>query len=208
MSRSLIADGTSQSITLRVTDASDNPITTLAYNTAGLEIRYKRGATGEWTEIALASLADDEAAWVSGGFVHMRNGKYRLDLPNVATVSGVPNVQFELLCPSELDDRTIDADFDLDPEVQLDGEGRIEAIVDGYTDSGRASLMGGTQIESGLNLLQWARLLASAAFGRTSGFVAGASGTGQIMDYANSKSRISVSYDANGNRTGMTRDPD
>lgn len=207
MSRSLIADGTSQSITLRVTDATDNPITTLAFDTAGLEIRYKRGATGVWTSITLVTLANDQAAWASGGFVHMRNGKYRLDTPDASCVSGVPNVQFELLCPSALVARTIDADFDLDPEVQLDAEGRPEVIIDGYSDSGRASLFGGMQIESGLNLLDWCRLLASAAFGRSSGFVAGAASTGQFLAYDNSKARLTASVDANGNRISITRDP-
>lgn len=207
MSRTLIADGTSQSITLRVTNALDEPITSLAWNTAGLEIRFKRGATGTWNTITLASLANDQAAWTSGGFVHMRNGKYRLDITDASAVSGVPNLQFELLCPSALGTRTIDADFDLDPEVQMDADGKLEVVVDGYTDTGRASLLTGTQIESGLTMLEWLRLAGSALFGRTAGFTIGVSGTGTFMDYANSKPRITVNYDVNGNRTSLTRDP-
>lgn len=82
---------TSQSVVLFLQDSSSTTgagLQSLAYNTSNLEAWYKVGATGALTQITLASLASDESAWTSGGFVKISDtnaaGGYRLDMPNAA----------------------------------------------------------------------------------------------------------------------------
>jgi hypothetical protein len=93
-------NATSKSIHLYIvaTDGSPAglPKTGLAFNTAGLLIYYRRGATGAATAITLATLANAQAAWSSGGFVQVDAtnlpGVYRLDVPDAALATGVDTV--------------------------------------------------------------------------------------------------------------------
>jgi hypothetical protein len=61
------------------------------FNTSGIDIRYRRdGATD--TAITEATLASLSAAHADGGFLHIGNGYYRIDLPDAAVASGVNGV--------------------------------------------------------------------------------------------------------------------
>ena len=81
------ATGHKLSIKVRAVNSTTGaPDETLVYNTSGLAMWYDSPAVGK-TTITLATLANSAAAYSSGGFVHIDDGYYRLDLPTAA-VSG------------------------------------------------------------------------------------------------------------------------
>jgi hypothetical protein len=96
-------DSTSQSIDVFIQDSSSTTgagKTGLAFNTASLTAYYRRGATGSPTAITLATLANAQAAWSSGGFVEIdatnQPGMYRLDVPDAVLANGVDRAQILL----------------------------------------------------------------------------------------------------------------
>ncbi len=90
--RPVVAGTTDVSVIIRIVDSTDGtPETTVVYNTAGIDIRYRRdGATD--TAITEATLATLDAAHADGGFLHIGNGYYRVDLPDAACAAGVNGV--------------------------------------------------------------------------------------------------------------------
>lgn len=85
---SLYAGLTSQTIDLFIQDSTTGAGETgLVYNTSGLAICYRKGATATMTAITLATQTVG-GAWSSGGFVEIDStnapGLYRLDIPNAA----------------------------------------------------------------------------------------------------------------------------
>jgi hypothetical protein len=87
------AGSTSVSVVVFIFDpATGLPDTTVIHSTSGLDLEYRRegAASVDITEVTLASLT---TAWTSGGFLHMGNGHYRLDVPNLAVDVGVTGVQ-------------------------------------------------------------------------------------------------------------------
>lgn len=100
MSRPAIIPGsTSKSIDVYIQDTAGAALTGLAYNTASLVAYYRRPG-GSATAITLATLANAQAAFSSGGFVAVDGtncpGLYRLDIPNAAIEVGVDSVIIEL----------------------------------------------------------------------------------------------------------------
>lgn len=85
------ADGADRKIQFRAYNTSDGSVRTdLVYNTAGLSAQYIRdGSTATTITLATQTAA---GAHADGGFVHIGNGLYRLDLPDAATASGVKTV--------------------------------------------------------------------------------------------------------------------
>ena len=71
--------------------ATGVPDTGVLFNTAGLDLRYRRegAAATALTEVTLAALT---TAHTDGGFLHIGNGYYRLDLPDAAVAAGAPGV--------------------------------------------------------------------------------------------------------------------
>lgn len=90
--RPIKAGSTDVSVIIRIVDSTDGtPETGVVYNTSGIDIQYRRdGATS--TSITEATLADASAAHSDGGFVHIGNGYYRVDLPDAAVATGVNGV--------------------------------------------------------------------------------------------------------------------
>lgn len=90
--RPVVAGTTDVSAIIRIVDSTDGtPETGVVYNTAGIDIRYRRdGATD--TAITEATLAALDTAHTDGGFLHIGNGYYRIDLPDAACASGVNGV--------------------------------------------------------------------------------------------------------------------
>lgn len=87
------AGTTDVSITLRIIDSVDGtPETGVVWNTAGIDLWYRRelAASVDITEATLAALT---TAHADGGFLHINDGIYRLDLPDAACASGVAGVQ-------------------------------------------------------------------------------------------------------------------
>lgn len=89
---------TSQSLYFEVLDStstSGGRKTGVAYNTSGLSAYYVRNG-GSATSITLATLANANSSWSSGGFkeVDATNmpGLYRLDVPDAAFAAGADSV--------------------------------------------------------------------------------------------------------------------
>jgi len=82
---------TDYSVVLRIVDSTDGtPETGVVYNTAGIDLWYKRG-TSAATDITEATQTES-GAHSDGGFVHIADGYYRLDLPDAAVASGAEYV--------------------------------------------------------------------------------------------------------------------
>ena len=83
---------TSKSVVVRIIDATDGtPELGVVFNTAGIDLQYRRegAASVAITEATLAALT---TAWASGGFLHIGNGYYRLDVPDAAFAAGSDGV--------------------------------------------------------------------------------------------------------------------
>jgi hypothetical protein len=83
---------TNKSVVLRIIDATDGtPELGVVFNTAGIDLQYRRegAASVAITEVTLAALT---TAWASGGFLHIGNGYYRLDVPDLALATGSDGV--------------------------------------------------------------------------------------------------------------------
>ena len=90
--RSIRPDSTSQSVVIRIVDATDGtPETGVVWNTSGIDMWYRRegAASVDITEATLAALT---TAWTNGGFLHINDGYYRLDVPNEAFVDDADGV--------------------------------------------------------------------------------------------------------------------
>ena len=81
-----------QSVIVRVIDLVDgSPETGVAYNTAGVDLWYRREG-GLEVSIVEAILATVDAAHADGGFIHVSDGYCRLDLPDAAVATGANGV--------------------------------------------------------------------------------------------------------------------
>lgn len=79
---------TDRSVSLRIIDSTDGtPETGVVFNTSGIDLWYRRegAAKTSITEATLSALTD---AHSDGGFLHVGDGVYRLDLPDAAFASG------------------------------------------------------------------------------------------------------------------------
>jgi len=83
---------TDQSVIVRVIDSTDGtPETAVAFNTAGVDLWYRReGAVS--VDIVEVTLATVDAAHADGGFIHINDGYCRLDLPDAAVAAGANGV--------------------------------------------------------------------------------------------------------------------
>lgn len=90
--RPIKAGKTDVSVILTILDSTTGlRKTDVAYNSAGIALSYRReGATT--TAITEATLANAGSAHSDGGFVHIGDGEYRLDLPDAACAAGVDGV--------------------------------------------------------------------------------------------------------------------
>lgn len=91
--RAITHGATDQSIELYIVDNTTGlPVTSLAYNSSGIDLWYRRNGAAvtsitEATQTASGAHSD-------GGFVHLSHGVYRLDPPDAAFASGVSHVTF------------------------------------------------------------------------------------------------------------------
>lgn len=80
------------SVVIRIIDSTDGtPETGVVFNTSGIDLEYRRegAASVDITEATLAALT---TAHTDGGFLHIGNGYYRLDLPDAACATGATGV--------------------------------------------------------------------------------------------------------------------
>jgi len=90
--RRIPAGTTDVSVVIRIIDSTDGtPETGVVFDTAGIDLEYRRegAASVDITEATLAALT---TAHTDGGFLHIGNGYYRLDLPDAACEAGVSGV--------------------------------------------------------------------------------------------------------------------
>lgn len=81
-------DSLNRSVTLAIVDSTDGtPETGVVFNTSGIDLWYRRegAAKTSITEATLSALTD---AHSDGGFLHIGDGIYRLDLPDAAFATG------------------------------------------------------------------------------------------------------------------------
>lgn len=75
---------TDRSVVLKIIDSADGtPETGVVFNTSGIDLWYRREGAA-LTSITEATLASLTTAHADGGFLHIANGEYRLDLPDAA----------------------------------------------------------------------------------------------------------------------------
>jgi hypothetical protein len=80
------------SVTIRIIDATDGtPELGVVFNTAGIDLQYRREGAAS-TAITEATLAALTTAHSDGGFLHIGNGYYRLDVPDAAFAAGADGV--------------------------------------------------------------------------------------------------------------------
>lgn len=108
---------TSVQVAVFIRNATDGtPLTGLTFNSSGLSAYYWRPG-GTATAITLATLANAQAAWSSGGFVAVDGtnmpGLYRFDIPNAVLASGVDTCYVMLKGATDMEPVPI--------EVQLTG---------------------------------------------------------------------------------------
>lgn len=85
---------TDRSVTLRIIDSTDGtPETGVVFNTSGIDLWYRREAEAK-TSITEATLAALTTAHSDGGFLHVSDGEYRLDVPDAAFATGANYVDF------------------------------------------------------------------------------------------------------------------
>lgn len=83
-----------RSVTLRIIDSLDGtPETGVVYNTSGIALWYRREGAAQ-TAITEATLAALTTAHTDGGFLHVGDGVYRLDLPDAAFATAANYVDF------------------------------------------------------------------------------------------------------------------
>lgn len=91
----VIGGSTNVSVVLRIVDSSDGtPETGVVFNTSGIDLWYRRelAFSVDITEADLAT-PDLEDVHLDGGFLHINDGYYRLDVPDAAFAAGVDGVQ-------------------------------------------------------------------------------------------------------------------
>lgn len=91
--RQILEDSTNVSVVLSIVDSADGtPETGVVFNTAGIDLWYRRegAAKVSITEVTLASLT---TAHTDGGFLTISNGLYRFDIPDAAFATGAAGVQ-------------------------------------------------------------------------------------------------------------------
>src|SRR3990167_9885594 len=77
-----------RSVTIRIIDSTaGTPETGVVFDTAGIDLWYRREGAAK-TSITEATLAALTTAHTDGGFLHVGDGEYRLDLPDAAFATG------------------------------------------------------------------------------------------------------------------------
>lgn len=92
MPRPIKKGDTDVSVVIRIIDSTDGtPETGVVWNTSGIDMEYRRegAAVVDITEATLAALT---TAHADGGFLHIGNGYYRLDVPDAAFATGADGV--------------------------------------------------------------------------------------------------------------------
>ena len=137
MSRPIKHGSTDQQTNLRIVDSGDGtPETSVVAATAGLALYYRRPGAAR-VAISLSNLAALTDAHADGGLLHIGDGYYRLDVPDLAFASGQPEVLIEGTATGMV---VIGALHPLVANVEQDTYDRIGAAGAGRTALGDARI--------------------------------------------------------------------
>lgn len=90
----VLKGSTDRSVHVKIIDSADGtPETGVVFNTSGIDLWYRREGAVR-TAITEATLAALTTAHADGGFLHVSDGVYRLDLPDAAFATGANYVDF------------------------------------------------------------------------------------------------------------------
>jgi hypothetical protein len=90
--KTITAGATDQTVTVKVIDNTTGlPVTGLAFNSSGIDLKYWRHGANAVTSITEATQTAN-GAHADGGFVELGNGMYRLDLPDAAVAASATAV--------------------------------------------------------------------------------------------------------------------
>jgi hypothetical protein len=152
MVRQIKAGTTDVSVVIRIVDSTDGtPETGVVFDTAGIDLEYRRELAAS-TDITEATLAALTTAHTDGGFLHIGNGYYRLDLPDAACADGVPGVLVHGTVTGMVVIGTYIELVDYDPYdgVRLGLTGLPAALVGGRIDASVGAMAANTVTASAL----------------------------------------------------------
>jgi len=112
---------TDRSVVVSIIDSSDGtPETGVVYNTSGIDLWYRREGAAK-VSITEATLASLTTSHTDGGFLHISDGEYRLDLPDAAFASGANYVDYggTVTGMVVIGGRVRLVDYDLEDSVRL-----------------------------------------------------------------------------------------
>jgi len=90
----VVKGSTDRSVTVKMLDSATGiPSTDIVFNSAGIDLWYRREGAAS-TDVTEATLAALTTAHTDGGFLHVNDGVYRLDLPDAAFATGANYVDF------------------------------------------------------------------------------------------------------------------
>lgn len=143
--KTIQAGSTDQTVTLRIIDATDGtPETGVAYNTAGIDLKYWRHGANSVVNITEADQTVN-GSHTDGGFVHIGNGVYRLDLPDAAVAAGATAVEVFGTVPDMI---VIGGTVQLSPPVNVVAFGGTAGAFSGGRPEVNTSHWGGTAVAS------------------------------------------------------------
>ncbi|WP_013626588.1 hypothetical protein [Rubinisphaera brasiliensis] len=91
MSRTIQHASTDQDVILTICNSDGTPKEDVVYNSSGIALWYRRQG-GSKVAITPATLASLTTSHTDGGFLHIDDGQYRLDVPDAAFASGATHV--------------------------------------------------------------------------------------------------------------------
>jgi hypothetical protein len=208
---------TNVSVELYIVDSTTGqPELGVVFNTAGIDLNYRRdlAAVVSITEVTLALLT---TAHADGGFLEIGNGRYRLDVPDIAFATGVDKVTIGgtvtgmVVLPVEVTLTTLD--------MQTAMRGTDSAALASVATEARLAELDAANMPADIAAVPDAVLAAGDVDGFTleeamklclaglAGKLAGAAGvTVTIQAADDSKARITATVDSDGNRTAVTLD--
>ncbi len=195
MIRKLYAGSTSEPIPIYIQNSTTGSgLGSLTYSTSGLVAEYRRKGQSSWTSITLAS--GTLGTWSSGGFVADGNltGAYELGIPNAALATGAEWCLVRLYGATNM--APVLMLFELDA-VNYQSATSFVTSVPAIAAGGLDNIV----TETGVNLAQAVAIILDAVCAQLSGLP---SGPIVVRDVNNTVNRITVSFDANDNRTALT----
>lgn len=179
-------DGTDQTCYLVLRDGNGDPVA-LAYNSAGISIKYWRPGTSGPTAITPVTQTIG-GAHVDGGFVHVEEGLHRLDVPDAAVDPNVREI-FVMVKQAGIKSEWLRAQLsDFDPTL---APPTLQQTADGILD---------LSLIKGRSLRKWFSVAGSVLFGRNSGTATAP----QLRSIDVAETNVLVT--SNGDRTTLTVD--